>query len=60
MFSMFKVDPTKKLNKLYTSKLEEAMYAQRNGDIKNYSTLTFEADLIYKKILEIEAALQKT
>jgi hypothetical protein len=50
MFSIFKANPTKKLNKLLDIKLEQAMLAQRNGDIKRYSELTFEADQIQKKI----------
>tara|TARA_B110000908_G_C10174286_1_gene412429 strand:- start:1060 stop:1242 length:183 start_codon:yes stop_codon:yes gene_type:complete len=55
MFSIFKANPTKKLNKLLDIKLEQAMLAQRNGDIKRYSELTFEADQIQKKISAIEA-----
>lgn len=55
MFSFFKQDPTKKLNKLLISKLEEAMLAQRNGDIRTYSQLSSEADQIGKQIEEIEA-----
>lgn len=54
MFSIFKPNPTKKLNKLLSIKLEKAMHAQRNGDIKMYSQLSFEADEIDKKISEIE------
>ena len=54
MFSLFKANPTKKLNKLLDIKLEQAMHAQRNGDIKGYSELTFEANQIEQKILEIE------
>lgn len=54
MFSIFKSDPTKKLKKLHAVKLEQAMYAQRKGDIKTYSQLTFEADEIQTKITEIE------
>lgn len=55
MFSIFKSNPTKKLNKLLDIKLEQAMQAQRNGDIRKYSTLTFEADKIQKEIVEIQA-----
>ena len=55
MFSIFKANPTKKLNKLLDIKLEQAMLAQRNGDIKSYSELTFEADQIQKNISAIEA-----
>ncbi len=54
MFSLFKSDPTKKLNKQHDIKLEQAMQAQRNGDIKKYSELTYEADQIHQKILAIE------
>jgi hypothetical protein len=59
MFSMFKPNPTKKLNKLLFAKLEEAMHAQRNGDIKGYAQLSFEADEIEKKISEIEKQTAK-
>jgi hypothetical protein len=55
MFSIFKSDPTKKLNKSYEAKLEQAMQSQRNGDIKTYSELTYEAEEILKKIKEIES-----
>ena len=55
MFSLFKANPTKKLNKLVDRKLEEAMNAQRKGDIRGYAELTFEADQIQKQILAIEA-----
>jgi len=58
MFSIFKSDPTKKLNKLLSIKLEQAMQAQRKGDIRTYSQLSFEADQIDIQISEIEA--QKT
>lgn len=50
MFSFFKKDPLKELNKQYLQKLEEAMHAQRNGDIRSYSMLTSEAEDILKKI----------
>ena len=55
MFSLFKANPTKKLNKLVDRKLEEAMNAQRKGDIRGYAELTFEEDQIQKQILAIEA-----
>jgi hypothetical protein len=54
MFSLFKKDPIKKLNKIYETKLEQAMYAQRNGDIKSYSMLTEEAEKINKEIQILE------
>jgi hypothetical protein len=55
MFSIFKPNPTKKLNKLLSIKLVQAMQAQKNGDIKTYSELSAEAEQIDKQILEIEA-----
>lgn len=54
MFSMFKKDPTKKLNKQLSIKLEQAMQAQRKGDIRTYSQLSFEAQEIEKQIVKIE------
>lgn len=55
MFGLFKSDPTKKLNKAYRAKLEEAMKAQRNGNIRGYSALTAEAEKLREEILVIEA-----
>lgn len=54
MFGLFKSNPTKKLRRQYDMKLEEAMHAQRKGDIRTYSTLSAEAESIWKKIEEIE------
>ncbi|PKI17992.1 DUF6435 family protein [Colwellia sp. 12G3] len=59
MFSIFKKDPVKKLNKLYEAKLEQAMHAQRNGDIKSYSMITAEAEKIANQIQEIESSTKK-
>jgi hypothetical protein len=59
MFSIFKKDPVKKLNKLYEAKLEEAMHAQRNGDIKSYSMITAEAEIIAVEIKELEKSIKK-
>ena len=50
MFSFFKKDPLKELNKQYLQKLEEAMHAQRNGDIRSYSMLTSEAEDLLRQI----------
>ncbi|MCL1059290.1 DUF6435 family protein [Shewanella gelidimarina] len=59
MFSIFKSNPTKKLNKLLSIKLEQAMHAQRNGDIKSYSQLSYEADQIDKQLSLIERDKQQ-
>ena len=55
MFALFKSDPSKKLRKQYDAKLEQAMLAQRKGDIRTYSTLTAEAEEIWKSIQAVEA-----
>ena len=54
MFSWLKADPAKKLEKAYKEKLEQAMQAQRNGDIRGYSELTEEAEKILKSIEALE------
>ena len=59
MFSDFfknklKKDPTKNLIKLYDRKLEDAMLAQRNGNIRGYAMLTAEAEKIKEQILELD------
>jgi hypothetical protein len=59
MFSLFKKDPIKKLNKVYEAKLEQAMHAQRNGDIKLYSMITEEAEKINKEIQLLEKSAEK-
>ena len=40
MFGLFKSDPKKKLDQQYKALLEQAMLAQRSGDIRKYSELT--------------------
>lgn len=59
MFSFLKSDPTKKLKKQHAMLLEQAMHAQRGGDIRTYSRLSTEADEVYNKIQEIEASNEK-
>ena len=50
MFGLFKSDPVKKLRRQYDQKLEQAMLAQRKGDIKTYSMLTAEAEELWTEI----------
>ncbi len=52
MFSFFKKDPVASLQKDYKSTLEQAMMAQRKGDIKLYSELTEKAEIILQQISE--------
>ena len=40
MFGFLKTDPKKKLDQEYKTLLEQAMQAQRSGDIRKYSELT--------------------
>lgn len=54
MFGLFKKDPMEKLNKAYLVKLEKAMHAQRNGDIKAYSMITAEAEEIAQEIARLQ------
>lgn len=56
MFSFLKKDPAKKLQKTYEAKLEQAMHAQRNGDIKSYSLITAEAEDIRQEIQNLKSA----
>ncbi len=46
MFGIFKKDPTKRLEKAYLAKLEEARDAQRAGDIQAFAALSNEAEKI--------------
>ena len=55
MFGLFKSNPSKKLRKAYDQKLEQAMHAQRKGDIRTYSMLTAEAEALWEQIQKAEA-----
>ena len=57
MFGFLKSDPKKKLEKAYHSLLEQAMQAQRAGNIRLYSELTEQAEGIQQ---QIEALDKKT
>lgn len=59
MFSIFKKNPLKKLTQQYNAKLEQAMHAQRKGDIRSYSMLTAEAEQIENQIKVLENATQQ-
>ncbi|MCC4222839.1 MAG: DUF6435 family protein [Pseudomonadota bacterium] len=50
MFSFFKNNSVKKLKKRHSMLCEQAMQAQRRGDIKTYSMLTAEAEEIFEQI----------
>ncbi|MDE0990608.1 MAG: DUF6435 family protein [Pseudomonadales bacterium] len=58
MFNLFKSAPDKKIRKQYLAKLEEAMHAQRNGKIREYSLLTAEAEALREKLELLQADTQ--
>ncbi|MGX5914008.1 DUF6435 family protein [Aliidiomarina sp. Khilg15.8] len=55
MFGLFKQDPAKKLRKQLALLQEKAMNAQRNGDIRQHSMLSQQADELWQEIQRIEA-----
>ncbi len=55
MFGLFKKDPAKKIRKQYHAKLEQALGAQRNGKIREYSFLTAEAEALRTQLDGLES-----
>ncbi|GGC95165.1 DUF6435 family protein [Vreelandella lutescens] len=55
MFGLFKRDPKKKLQQAYERKLQAAMEASRNGDMRANATLTEEAEEILAEINRLKA-----
>lgn len=55
MFSLFKSDPVKKLKKQLAEKQEQAMLAQRNGDMRKFAVLTEESQELVDKIKRLES-----
>ena len=54
MFGFLKSSPQKKLQQKYEQLLEQAMKYQRNGDIRNYSMVTAEAEKVRQQIEELD------
>jgi hypothetical protein len=54
MLGFLKSDPKKKLQKEYEAKLQKAMEAQRNGDLRTQGTLMEEAEKIYAELQKID------
>ena len=54
MFSFLKQNPQKKLDRLYENKLEKAMIAQRNGDMRAYAMITAEAEEIGEQLRKLQ------
>ncbi|WP_126802152.1 DUF6435 family protein [Aliidiomarina minuta] len=55
MFGLFNKSPTKKLRKKLAQLQEKSMQAQRNGDIRTHSSLSAEADELWKEIQRLES-----
>jgi len=55
MFSLFKKDPVKKLNKKYQRMMEKARDIQRTGDLKKYAAVIEEAEEVAKEIETLKA-----
>ncbi|EGL54572.1 MAG: DUF6435 family protein [Pseudomonadota bacterium] len=55
MWSLFKSDPEKKLKKQLKQKREQALHAQRNGDIRLFASLTQEAEAILKQLQQVQS-----
>ncbi len=53
MFGLFKKDPLIEMRKQYNKLLEDAMHAQRNGNIRGYAELTEQAEELGKKLDEL-------
>ena len=59
MFGLFKRDPKKKLQQDYERKLQAAMEASRNGDMRANATLTEEADALLAEIERLKQLQKK-
>lgn len=54
MFSFFKKDPVKKLNKKYLELMKEARDIQRSGDLKLYAKKIEAAELVAQKLEQLK------
>ena len=62
MFSFLKRDPVKKLRQQYDAKAEQALLAQRKGDMRLLADLTAEAEELwehYQKLVQANSSEQK-
>lgn len=60
MFSWLKPNPLKKLESQHRALTEQAFIAQRNGNIRECSRLTGEADVVRKQIDAMQTANTST
>lgn len=54
MFGWLRRDPVKKMRQAYDQKLEEAMLAQRSGNLRLFADLTAESELIWAQLQQLE------
>ncbi|AVJ55670.1 hypothetical protein C5610_04700 [Idiomarina sp. OT37-5b] len=54
MFGLFKSNPTKKMRKELQQLQQKAMEMQRNGNIRDSSHISQQADELWQKIQRIE------
>ncbi len=53
MFNFFKRDPALKLRLQYDAKAEQAMLAQRKGDMRLFADLTAEAEALWEQYQQL-------
>ena len=53
MFGLFKKDPVKKLRQQYDQKLEQAMLAQRSGNLRLFADLTAESEVLWQQLEQL-------
>ncbi len=58
MFNFFKRDPLQKLRQQYDAKAEQAMLAQRKGDMRLFADLTAEAEEMWAQYLKLQQAIE--
>jgi hypothetical protein len=56
MFGLFKRDPAKKMVKAIEVKREEALRAQRSGDMRAYASLSAEVEAMEDQVIAMRAS----
>ncbi|MBU0911316.1 MAG: Lacal_2735 family protein [Gammaproteobacteria bacterium] len=59
MFSFLKQNPVKAMRQKYDAKAEQAMLAQRKGDMRLFADLTAEAEELWLQLEKLQAAVKK-
>lgn len=60
MLGLFKANPTKKIRKNFNAKLEEAMHAQRAGDMRKYAELSEQAEALRIELENLEKNINQS